>query len=533
MSARAPGRPARSSLLRALRAAALLIGVPLLAVSLLGSLLFVARCAQVRLLPRAPDAPHLAQKQAYLDSIAPLERAGATDASAVGAETPPNFVIILFDDLGHGDLSSYGNRLIDTPRIDAAAEAGLSFRHFYSASPVCTASRAALLTGRYPPRTGTDRHVFFPEGSGFATGRRMLGWTNELPADEITFAEALARAGYATGMVGKWHLGSRPGFMPNDFGFARWLGVLYSNDMWPLDLYRDGRVIQADARPGGAFAAERDETRPLGEGGIDQSRLTSLYTDEAIDFLERHAAEPFVLYVAHTFPHVPHYPSAEHAGESEGGAYGDVVEDLDRSTGAILDALDRLGLSERTLVLITSDNGADYGGSAGGLRGRKGSTYEGGQRVPMIALWPGTIAAGRVDETPAMQIDVFPTLLSLAGLPLPDDRTIDGIDLSTLLVGDAFAPEGTPAAAPAEVLARPLYFFPVTDSRPDAVRLGVFKWKRATGDWGRDRGHLSRVDLDVEAHDLSSLSPRVAEDLARRLEAMRAEVGERPRGWAD
>jgi arylsulfatase A-like enzyme len=513
---------------RILRAVGLAVGVPLVVVALSALLLLLGRCTQVRLFPEPPDAPHLAQKQAYLDSI-------AVDA----AEAPPNFVIILFDDLGHGDLSSYGNRLIDTPSIDGAAEAGLNMTHFYSASPVCTASRAALLTGRYPTRTRTDRHVFFPEGSGFATGRRMLGWANELPSDEITLAEALGRAGYATGMVGKWHLGSRAGFMPNDFGFDQWMGVLYSNDMWPLDLYRDGEVIQEDHRPGGVFAHERDETQPLGEGGIDQSQLTGLYTAEAIDFIEDHADRPFLLYVAHTFPHVPHYPSREHAGESQGGRYGDVVEDLDRSTGAILDAIDRLGIAERTLVLITSDNGADYNGSPGGLRGRKGSTYEGGQRVPMIVVWPGHVEAGRVDETPAMNIDLFPTLLSLAGLPLPEDRIIDGIDLSPLLVSESGASEET-ASADAEPPpvghapdARPLYFFPVTSSVPDAVRLGVFKWKQATGDMGRDRGHLSRVDLDAEAHELSDLAPWAAEDLARRLDAMREEVSANPRGWVD
>jgi arylsulfatase A-like enzyme len=473
-------------------------------------LLFVARCAQVRAFPQPMEPQHLTEKQAYLDALPRVDPAAA-----------PSFVVIFFDDLGYGDLSSHGNQLIDTPRIDRAAAEGLRMTHFYSASPVCSPARAALLTGRYPPRTGTDRHVFFPDGSAIGIGRRMLGWANELPGDEVTVAEVLQRAGYATGMVGKWHLGHMEGHRPTDFGFASWLGVLFSNDMWPLDLYRDEEVIEKDERPGGAFAAERDEATPLGAGGIDQSRLTERYTAESIAFLEAHRDEPFFLYVAHTFPHVPHYPSTDHAGQSRGGRYGDVVEDLDRSTGEILDALDRLGLADSTLVLITSDNGADYNGSPGGLRGRKGDTYEGGQRVPMIARWPGRVPVGATSDAPAMNVDVFPTLLSLAGLPLPSDREIDGEDITSLFEGDEARDD------------RALFYFPVVGSRPDAIRVGQLKWLRETGDWGRNRGHLSRVDLDAEGHELSDLHPERAEALAAQLETMRERIGQNPRGWLE
>jgi len=485
-----------------------LLGAPILAAVLLGFVVGAARCVQVQLLPTAPAAPHTAHKQAYLDALPSVDPTRA-----------PNVVVVFFDDLGWGDLSVQGNRLIETPRIDRAAAEGLRMTDFYSASPVCTPSRAALLTGRQPPRTRTDRHVFFPEGSGFGTGRRMLGWANELPADEITLAEVLQRAGYATALVGKWHLGDRDGFRPNDFGFDRYFGVMYSNDMWPLHLYSDREVIERDRREGHAFAAERDEAHPLGEGGLDQSRLTERYTDEAIAFVEAHSEEPFFLLLAHTSPHVPHYPSAEQAGRSRGGRYGDVVEDLDRSTGAVLDALDRLGLTEETLVIVTSDNGADYNGSPGGLRGRKGDILEGGQRVPMIVRWPGRIEPGRVSDAPAMNVDVLPTVLALAGLPLPSDRVIDGVDISPVF-------DGRPADAD-----RALYYFPVMATKPGAIRRGPFKWLHATGDVGRDRGHLSRVDEDAEGHELSDLHPNVAKRLAADLEAMRSQVDADPRGW--
>jgi arylsulfatase A-like enzyme len=491
---------------RFLRTAALAVGATLLLALAGGLAVLGVRIAGAWFFPGVPPAERIEEKQRYLAS---LPRVDPTRA--------PRFVVILFDDLGWGDLSSYGNALIRTPRIDEAAAEGLRMTHFYSASPVCTPSRAALLTGRYPPRNGTDRHVFFPQRSPPGIARRVFGLANDLPRDEITLAEALGAAGYATGMVGKWHLGDQPGHRPNDFGFHSWLGVLYSNDMAPLDLLRDGRVLQADTRAG-QWRGERDEQRPLGPGGIDQSRLTDTYTEEAVRFLEAHRDEPFFLYVAHTFPHVPHYASPHQAGRSAGGLYGDVVEDLDRSTGAILAALERLGLADTTAVFITSDNGADYGGSPGPLRGRKGEILEGGQRVPMIVRWPGRVPP-RVSEEPAMNTDLFPTLLALAGLPLPPDRAIDGHDLSPLLEGGALPhPE-------------PLYFFPTLSSLPGAVRLGRFKYLRSTGDLGRDRPHLTRLDADAEAHDLSRLHPAERDRLAELLEDMRTRVAANPRGW--
>ncbi len=489
------------------RFAALVVGYPLVLALALVVLVLAVRYVQVRWFYRPPAPERLEEKERYLASV-----------SKVDPSTAPRFVIIFFDDLGWGDLSSYGNKFIDTPHIDRAASEGLRMTDFYSASPVCSPSRAALLTGRYPPRTFTDRHVFFPDEAPLGIGRRMIGWANELPRDEITLAEVLGKAGYATGMVGKWHLGGRPGHQPNDFGFQSWFGVLWSNDMYPLHLYQDGKIVQQDRRPG-SWDGERDEQSPLGPGGIDQSHLTEMYTNEAVAFLEKHQDQPFFLYLAHTFPHVPHYASRQHAGQSDGGLYGDVVEDLDRSTGAILAALDRLGLSEKTAVFITSDNGADYNGSPGGLRGRKQEIYEGGQRVPMIVRWPGRVPAGTLSAEPAMNTDLFPTLLALAGIPPPSDREIDGQDLTPLLEGRAPGPHEA------------IFYFPTLDSLPGAVRSGSFKYLLSTGDVGRDRAHLSRVDADAEAHELSRLYPEEAQRLGVLLDAMRARIEANPRGW--
>lgn len=476
------------------------------AFGLLGTALLL-RLAWVCWLYRPTEPVHAAAKAAYLASL-----------PRVDPETAPSFVVILFDDLGQGDLAVQGNRLIRTPSIDGIAAEGLRMTRFYAASPVCTPSRAALLSGRYPVRSRTHQHVFFPEESLAAIVRKMLGAANELPRDEILLPEALAAAGYATGMVGKWHLGGIPGHLPNDFGFAEYYGVLWSNDMQPLHLYRNRAIEtrdETDFSPLGFF----DEDGEREPRGVDQRLLVRRYTDEAVAFLERHRDEPFLLYLAHNAPHVPHFPDPAHAGESEGGPYGDLVEDLDRSTGALLAALDRLGLAQRTLVIVTSDNGPDYEGSPGGLRGRKQETYEGGMRVPLLVRWPGRIAAGTVTDTPAMNIDLFPTLLALAGLPLPRDRIVDGADIGPVWLGGAPVPE------------RFLFYFPAIGAAPDAVRDGRFKYRRETGQELRSKPHLSDLRLDEEAHNLVKRHPEEAARLRRALDAMSEQVRSNPRGW--
>ncbi|MDG1960085.1 MAG: sulfatase [Candidatus Binatia bacterium] len=496
--------------MRVLRNLALVIGGLILGSFLIGSSVLMVRWVQVKTFPQPPSTEHLPQKAAYLDSL------GGTDLA-----TAPNIVIIFFDDLGYGDLSMNGNALIDTPRIDTLAGEGIQLTNFYAPTSVCTPSRAALLTGRFPIRSGTQGHVFFPDESPIGTLRRVIGVGNELPADEITVAEALGAAGYATGMIGKWHLGALPGYHPNDFGFDSYYGVHWSNDMQPLHIYRDREIEVADttevSNPMNAF---RDEDEPFTrDREVDQSRLTRRYTEEAVTFIEKHRDEPFFLYLAHSFPHVPHFPDPEFAGQSRGGPYGDVVEDLDRSTGAIVDAIDRLGLAENTLVIVTSDNGPDYDGSPGGLRGRKGDTYEGGQLVPFIARWPGVLGAGGVISGMSMNTDLLPTILGLAGVPLPADRIIDGEDVFAMWQGGATSPH--------EVL----FYFPVWGDAPVAARDDKFKYRLATGQSGRSKPTLTALGQDQENHNLIKRFPEQAARLSEQLSRRTSELEANPRGW--
>ncbi|MFT5471383.1 MAG: arylsulfatase A, partial [Verrucomicrobiales bacterium] len=302
----------------------------------------------------------------------------------------PNYIVIFCDDLGYGDLGCYGSTKNRTPRIDQLAKEGMRFTDFYSSSPVCTPSRASLMTGCYARRVGmhedaTGHWVLIPRS------RRGIN------PDETTLPEMLKAAGYATTCIGKWHLGDQPEHLPTAHGFDEYFGIPYSNDMQsagrgdpPLPLVKGKAVIEAPA---------------------DQATLTQRYTREAIDFLERNADKPFFLYLPHTFPHLPLFASPDFHGKSANGRYGDSVEEIDWSTGQILDALDRLKLKDNTLVIFTSDNGSNgrNGGSNAPLSGAKGSTMEGGMRVPMIAPLPGKIPAESVCSELASTMDFLPT----------------------------------------------------------------------------------------------------------------------------
>lgn len=353
----------------------------------------------------------------------------ASCASTVEEEAVlPNFVIIYVDDVGYGDLGSYGGSF-PTPRLDQFAREGLRLTDFYSASAICSPSRAALLTGRYPTRVGLTS-VLFPH--------HEVG----LNPEEITIPEVLAQRGYASACVGKWHLGHLPEFLPRAQGFDSYYGVPYSNDMDRVKGAKTGldrAWREKDFTPWNVPLLE-NETEI--ERPADQTTLTTRYTDRAIDFIQEHRDQPFFLYLAHTMPHIPIFVSDDLWVEDPQRAYERVMLDLDRSIGRILDAIDEAGLDEETLVVFTSDNGPwlqvkHHGGGAGPLRGGKFETWEGGMRVPCLVRWPGRIEAGSVTSEVGATIDLLPTLAGLAGAPLPENRALDGVDIAPVLFGHA------------------------------------------------------------------------------------------------
>ena len=345
-------------------------------------------------------------------------------------DRPPNLVIVFADDLGYGDLGTYGHPTIRTPHLDRMAAEGMKFTQFYSAASVCTPSRAALLTGRLPVRSGMAsdrRRVLFPDSK--------LG----LPHDEVTIAELLKGRGYATAAVGKWHLGHLPEFLPRRHGFDQYFGIPYSNDMDKVDP-RPNREIAFDPRfEYWNVPLLRDEA--VEEQPADQRTITKRYTEEAIDFIRAHRDEPFFVYLAHNVPHIPLFASDAFLGVSTRGLYGDVIEEIDWSVGQIMQALEEEGLAERTLLFFTSDNGPwlvydTHGGSAGLLRGGKGMTWEGGMREPALAWWPGTIPPATVAQQVTSTMDLLPTAAEMAGADVPDDRVIDGRSLMPILRGE-------------------------------------------------------------------------------------------------
>lgn len=319
----------------------------------------------------------------------------------------PNIVLIMADDLGYGDIGVFGATDIRTPNIDNLANKGIKFTEFYSSSPVCSPTRFGLLTGRLPRRQGID-HVFFPESY---TG---------IPKEEVTIAEALKANGYKTGAVGKWHLGHHHTFLPLQNGFDEYYGIPYSNDMQGVVYLRGNEV---------------DSIK------VNQKYTTKTYTKEAVSFIDRHKDKPFFLYLPHTMPHVPLYASPQFEGKSKRGLYGDVIEELDWSVGEVVKALQRNGIEDKTLVIFTSDNGPWLifdveGGSAGPLRQGKGTTFEGGQRVPTVAYWPSKIKPGSVYSNLAAQLDIYPTLIALTeSQKTQTTLPLDGEDITSVLFG--------------------------------------------------------------------------------------------------
>ena len=411
--------------------------------------------------------------------------ASLVTAGTTAAQTRPNIVWIWADNLAYGDLSIYGSNRVKTPVIDRLATEGARFTQFYVAHTVCSPSRAALLTGRQPFRVGIV-DVLRPDGP---TG---------LPAEETTLAEALRGQGYATQAIGKWHLGDRHEFLPTQNGFDHYFGLPYSMDMLPTVLYRDSDVVDR---------LDGDKVQDV----------TIRMTDEAIRFIETNRRRPFFLYFSHTIPHPPlNLPKlARTPGRS---IYDDAIEHMDEQIGRVIDALDRLGLRESTLVICTSDNGPmNRGGDTGGLRGRIRDSYEGGVRVPFMARWPGKIPSGQVIKTPAIAYDIFPTMLKLAGGELAGDRVYDGQDIWPLLSGKGDFQRRKP-------------FIWVYLDNVTAIRDGRWKLHVANRDQGLAPPELYDIEHDpTETHNLQKQHPDIVARLRAALDEMQKQV---PKVWS-
>ncbi len=423
---------------------------------------------------------------------------------STAAESKPNIVLIYVDDLGYGDLGSYGSKKNDTPHVDQLAADGMRFTDYYSASPVCTPSRAALLTGGYPGRVGFDAFkesrtswVLFP---GFAEG---------LHPSELLLPEYLKWHGYATSHVGKWHLGDQLEHLPTRHGFDSYYGIPYSNDMAimprrpkspPLPLLRNEEVI-----------AEQPKQAPLIQS----------YTEEAVTFIRENQDQPFFLYFAHMHVHLPHYVMDPFLEASRNGIYGAAVAAVDWSTGVIVAELERLGLEENTIVIFTSDNGSrvdTHGGSNGVLRGTKGQTWEGGMRVPCVVKWPGQIEPGSVSSELVTAMDFYPTFASILGQPLGNDPVRDGHDVSAIWKGQAGARSPHDA-----------FFYYLVDQL-QAVRVGDWKLRYAIEDRrnaDRSSPELYNLAKDVsEQNNVASQHPKIVKDLIQRMETMGDRIGD-------
>jgi len=419
-------------------------------------------------------------------------------------KTHPNFIIIFCDDMGYGDIGAFGNPNIKTPNLDMMAHQGQKWTNFYVAAPVSTPSRAALLTGRLPVRTGMSsekRRVLFPDSNG------------GLPPSEITLARLLKDHGYRTVAVGKWHLGHKSPFLPTDHGFESYFGIPYSNDMDKIE--KTDYFTLADIERFQAYDVPLMRNERIVERPADQRTITKRYTEEIIEKIRSYKKEPFFLYMANSFPHIPLFRSPDFKGRSAAGIYGDVIEEIDWSVGRILETLKEEKIAEKTLVIFTSDNGpwltyGTHGGSAGLLRGGKGGTFEGGMREPTIFWWPGKIKPGVVMEM-GTTMDLLPTLCKLANITLPDDRIYDGYDISPVMFGTGPNP-------------RDVVFY-YRDTEVFAIRKGAYKAHFITQpEYGsskrtiHDPPLLYNLNVDPsEKHDIAEKHPEIITEIKKIL----------------
>ncbi|BDS08897.1 arylsulfatase [Oceaniferula spumae] len=437
--------------------------------------------------------------------------------SCLQAAEKPNIVIIYTDDQGYGDVGCYGAKGWKTPNIDQLAAEGVKFTDFYVSQPVCSASRASLLTGCYSNRLGIHG-ALFPAGN------------KGLDAKETTIAEVCKKAGYATSMVGKWHLGHQKEFLPIHHGFDEYLGLPYSNDMWAK-----GPVLtKPDYIPYPLPLVDGDKNIIYLQ---DQTYLTTWYTERAVDFIRRSKDKPFFLYLAHSMPHVPLYVSPKYKGSSEQGLYGDVMQEIDWSVGQVMDALKKNGIEKNTWVIFASDNGpwmiyGNYGGGTGPLRGSKGTTMEGGVRVPCIMRWPEKLSAGVTNNHMMMTIDILPTICKLLDQPLPELK-IDGKNVWPLITNEEGAKNPHDA-----------YFFYYGTNELEAMRMGDWKllfphkWRDARVHPGKDGRpgkyvwlktglELYNLRKDIgEKNNVIADHPDVVKKMQALAAAMREELGD-------
>lgn len=440
----------------------------------------------------------------------------------------PNIIVIFTDDQGYEDLGCYGSPKINTPEIDRMAAEGLRLKSFYVAASVCSASRASLLTGRYTHRHGIGG-AFFPKQGGMSQ-------------DEVTIAELLNAQGYATACFGKWHLGDQDQYLPAKHGFDAYYGIPYSNDMYigptlrfaDEVVFREGYNLeqaQDDQKLVTKIQAKGSVWKGFGEVGLknkvplmegdmiveyptDQSLSTQRFFDRAIEFVADHQKDPFFIFVTPAMPHIPLYASQAFAGKSERGLYGDVIEEIDYNVGRLLDYLRATGLDEKTLVIFTSDNGpwlrfGEAGGSAGDLKGGKFSNYEGGLREPCVVWWPETIPAGSESAAMVSAVDFFPTLLSIAGAPLPKNVTIDGMDHSSFL------------SKPTDEGIREHLYYTTRGNRPKVygVRKGSWKYLRMGGQNYELGPELYNLAEDIsETNNLVNQFPEMVARMERMIE---------------
>ena len=454
----------------------------------------------------------------FFCTVATLMVTGEINAQAqsqTNAPEKPNIIVIFTDDQGYGDLSSYGHPNIRTPNIDKMATEGQKWTSFYAAASVCTPSRAGLLTGRYPVRSGmaSDVHrVLFPDSEG------------GLPDREMTIAEQVKKAGYRTALIGKWHLGHKQEYLPTNHGFDYYYGIPYSNDMdmtdnnpQKSDYFENYWEFADEHIPIDYYNVPLIRNTEIIERPADQNTITRRYAEESISYIEEHHEQPFFLLLAHSLPHIPLFASEEFTGHSDAGLYGDVIEEIDHGLGEIIKTLQKLEIAEETLVIFTSDNGPwlrykTHGGSAGLLRAGKGMTWEGGMRVPGVFWWPGTIKPQIITDI-GSTLDIFTTVSHLAGVPVPEDRIVDGVNLTPVLLGNGNSPRTD------------MIFY--RGATIYAARMGSFKahfiTQGAYGEFGEKQVHetpfLFNLSKDpAEKYNVAEKHPKVLKEIQQMVE---------------